>query len=39
MLAMGSAGMQYRVELQDLALRILGLVDPPVAGRETLIRT
>lgn len=29
MLAMGSAGMRYRVDLQDLALRLLGLADPP----------
>jgi ADP-ribose pyrophosphatase YjhB (NUDIX family) len=29
MLAMGSAGMRYRVDLQDLTLRLLGLADPP----------
>ena len=29
MLEMGSAGMRYRVDLQDLALRLLGLADPP----------
>lgn len=30
MLAIGSAGMQYRVELQDLTLHLLGLASPPL---------
>lgn len=35
MLAVGSAGMRYRVDLQDAAFRLLGLADPPEppAGR------
>jgi 8-oxo-dGTP pyrophosphatase MutT (NUDIX family) len=35
MLSMGSAGMRYRVDLQDAGLRLLGLADPPAppAGR------
>ncbi|HTE20713.1 MAG TPA: NUDIX hydrolase [Armatimonadota bacterium] len=35
MLAMDGAGMRYRVDLQDAALRLLGLADPPApeAGR------
>ena len=40
MLAMDGAGMRYRVDLQDAALRLLGLADPPapVVGR-TMCRT
>ncbi|MCC2670889.1 MAG: hydrolase [Armatimonadetes bacterium] len=38
MLAMGSAGMRYRVDLQDLALRLLGLADPPAPEMGRLIR-
>ena len=33
MLRMGSAGMRYRVELQDTALALLGLMERPEVGR------
>jgi ADP-ribose pyrophosphatase YjhB (NUDIX family) len=38
MLAVGSAGMRYRVELQDAALRLLGLADPSALEDEPVIR-
>jgi ADP-ribose pyrophosphatase YjhB (NUDIX family) len=39
MLAMGSAGMAYRVDLQDAALRLMGLADPPAPEGGRTLRT
>ncbi|MFN3649030.1 MAG: NUDIX domain-containing protein [Armatimonadota bacterium] len=39
MLAWGTMGMRYRVDLQDAALRLLGLADPPPPpGGRTIVR-
>jgi ADP-ribose pyrophosphatase YjhB (NUDIX family) len=38
MLRVGSAGMRYRVDLQDAGLRLLGLADPPAPESGRILR-